>query len=307
MAQKFAYYILVAPLTLLPLWALYLISDLFYLILRTVFPYRKKVVESNLKRAFPNYSDEERNKIKKQFYRHFANLLAESIKNLSIRKIHLKKRLHIENRDLVDQLYIQGKSVIIVGAHYGNWEWVISSLNFLFAHQAIGIGTPMTNQFFDKKINQRRGRFGMKIVHAQNFKEEVERSITHPISLLILSDQSPPKTEKSYWMEFLGNPTACYFGAEMIAHEHNMAVVFLKQKMVKRGYYNMSFELISSEPRSCDWGVITESHVQALEKEIIANPAYWLWSHKRWKRDLPTNMDELKTEQKRKFYAKFPR
>ncbi|MBU2019943.1 MAG: lysophospholipid acyltransferase family protein [Bacteroidetes bacterium] len=305
MIEKISYYLLVYPLSLLPLPLLYLLSDLFYLLLRTVVPYRKKVVQENLKKSFPNLNASELKKIERNFYRHFSNLLAESVKNLSIRKLNLKKRIEIVNRDLLDQLFIQGKSVVIVGAHYGNWEWMISGLNFLFAHQSIGIGTPMTSAFFDKKINARRARFGMKIVHAKNFKNHLKENQETPVSLLMLSDQSPPNSEKSFWTNFLNRPTACFFGAEMIAHEHDFAVVYMHQKKTKRGYYSIQFESIAYEPKDYKWGEITEKHVRCLEREIIEAPEFWMWSHKRWKRKVPENLESLKEQQRKKFNEKF--
>ena len=306
MTGKFAYYLFVYPLSFLPLPLLYLIGSVFYGLLISVFPYRRKVIRKNLQNSFPEKSTKELRQIERKFYRHLSHLLAESVKNLSIEKIALKKRLTIQNRDLLDQMYIQGKSVIIVGAHFGNWEWMITGLNFLFAHRAIGIGMPLTNAFFDEKVNAKRARFGMTILNAKNFKEFIAKP-NEPIAILMLSDQSPPNADKSYWLDFLNQKTACFFGAELVAHEQNFAVVYMHQYKVKRGYYEVNFELIANDPKDYNWGEITEKHVKCLEKDIQLTPELWMWSHKRWKRELPENLDELKQIQKRKFNEKFGR
>jgi KDO2-lipid IV(A) lauroyltransferase len=53
------------------------------------------------------------------------------------------------------------------------------------------------------------------------------------------------------------------------------------------------------------WGEITEKHTRLLEQKIKAKPEFWLWSHNRWKRDIPEKLEELKQSQKEKFNAKF--
>lgn len=305
MAAKFAYYCLVLPLSYLPLRILYLLTDFLFIFLITIIPYRKKVVERNLSKSFPEKSPKELARIKRLFYRHFCDLLAEGIKNLSISKKELTKRFKVLNPELMDKLYNKNKSVILVSGHYNNWEWLITSQNFLFPHQAMGIGMPMTSKFWDKKINEKRMRFGMKVMHAKNYKAEIKENIHHPIAILTLSDQSPGDSRKSYWMEFLNQQTAVLFGTEQMAHEFNFAVVYFATRKVKRGYYEMELKLISEEPSLCTWGEITENHVRLLEEEIINKPEFWIWSHKRWKRDVPHDLATLKEEQNEKFNRHF--
>ncbi len=305
MVAKFAYHCLVIPISYLPLRILYLFTDFFYLLLITVVPYRKKVIEGNIERSFPNVSKSERAKIKRQFYRHFSDLLAEGIKNLTISKGSLSKRFLVKNPEVMYQLYNQKKSVVLVSGHYNNWEWLITAQNFLFPHKAMGIGMPMTSKFWDKKINERRMRFGMNVIHSKNFKEEIEKNLHHPIAVLTLGDQSPGDSTKSYWMDFLHQKTAVAFGTELMAHQFDFAVVYFATRKIKRGYYEMELFLITENASSTEWGEITEAHTHLLEKEIIKNPAYWIWSHKRWKRELPSDIEKLKNEQKSKFEQRF--
>lgn len=305
MGAKLAYYLFVFPLSHLPMWCLYRFADFFYLLLISVFPYRKAVIEGNLKRSFPDKSPKEIKKLRNAFYRHFSDLLVEGIKNLSISKKELLHRFKVKNPALMDELFTQNKSVILVSGHYNNWEWLITAQNCLFPHQAMGIGMPMTSKFWDKKVNEQRSRFGMKVVHAKNFKEEIKKYNDHPVAILTLGDQSPGDARKSYWMEFLHQQTAVLFGTEQMAHSNDFAVVFFVNRKVKRGYYEMELSLITDNPSSCEWGEITEKHTLLLENEIKANPAFWVWSHKRWKREIPSDLEQLKKEQHDKFNATF--
>ncbi len=304
MGARLAYYLIVFPISRLPFWCIYLLSDLLYGIF-LIFPYRKKVIEGNIRRSFPDKTEGEINALIKQFYRHFTDILAEGIKNLSISGEELKKRYTVRNPEVMEDLYRQNKSVLLVSGHYNNWEWLISAQNFLFPHQAMGIGMPLTSKFWDKKVNERRERFGMIVVHSRNFKEKIREQEGNPIAILTLSDQSPGDARKSYWMEFLNQQTAVLFGAELMAHEYDFPVVFYHTRKVKRGYYEMELQLITGAPETMKWGEITEAHTHLLEKAIREEPAYWLWSHKRWKREVPEDLEELKREQQKKFEEKF--
>lgn len=305
MGAKIGYYIFALPLSYLPLSVLYLFTDFFYLIIISVFPYRKKVIDNNLLQSFPAMSTSERKKIRRKFYRHFTDLLAEGIKNLSISENDLRKRMKVTNPILMSEQYHRGRNVILVSGHYNNWEWLVSGENLLFDYQAVGIGMPMTSKFWDKKVNERRSRFGMKVVHAKNYREELKKLKDTLVAVLVLSDQSPGDGRKAYWMNFLNQPTPVLFGAELMAHELDYSVVFFATRKVRRGFYEITLDLITNEPDKMTWGAITEAHTQRLEKLIEEHPEYWLWSHKRWKRELPEDIEELKVEQREKFNKRF--
>jgi KDO2-lipid IV(A) lauroyltransferase len=301
----FLYYLIIFPFSFLPLRALYLFADLFYYFTIGIYSYRRKVIDQNLERSFPELSQKERNLIRTRFYRHFSDLLIEGVKNLSISKAELGKRMVVKNASIMTELHEKGKSVILVSGHYNNWEWLITSQSFLFPHKAMGIGMPLTSKFWDKKINQRRQRFGMQVVHARNFKEAIRELNGDPVAILTLGDQSPPDAKKSYWTDFLHQKTAVLFGTEQMAHEFNFAVVYFIVRKVKRGYYEMELKLLCEDPKKMSWGEITEQHTKLLEKEILEHPSYWIWSHKRWKRDIPTDLPELQKEQQKKFNDRF--
>lgn len=305
MTARLGYYIIVLPLSYLPLQVLYVFTDIFYLLLITCIPYRKSVILGNIDRSFPMKSEKEKTKIRRQFYRHFTDLLAEGVKNLSISKKELLKRFEVENPEIMKDLHSKGKDVILVSGHYNNWEWLITAQALLFKHKAFGIGMPLTSRFWDSKINERRERFGLKVVNAANYRNALKSNTTSPKVILTLADQSPGDANKSYWLNFLNQKTPVLFGTEMMAHEFNCAVVFFATEKIKRGHYRMKLSLISDEPKEMAWGQITEAHTSRLEQEIVRHPQYWLWSHKRWKRDVPNNLEQLKLEQNEKFNKRF--
>jgi Kdo2-lipid IVA lauroyltransferase/acyltransferase len=294
------YYLVVYPFSLLPLPVLYLISDVFYGI-TYLFPYRKKVVFGNIANSFPDLTQQEQRVIARKFYRHFGDLMVEGIKNISISQTALLKRVKVSNPELMNVYFEKNKSVLLVSGHYNNWEWMITAQGLLFPQQAVGIGKPLTSKFWDKKLNARRARNGMIIVHGGNVKETLSSQHGKPLSILALSDQSPGDSRKSYWTTFLNQPTAVVFGTEQLAHQYDCAVVFFELKKEKRGYYSLHLHTLTDTPRACAYGEITDMHTRALEEVIRREPAFWLWSHKRWKREIPEDLEDLKTMQCEKF------
>jgi KDO2-lipid IV(A) lauroyltransferase len=299
------YYLIVFPISFLPLGLLYKLSDLLYFIFTRIFPYRKSVIIGNIQCSFPDKSKDEQQQLVKDFYRHFTDILVEGIKNLSISKKQLKKRMLVRNPELMQELYDEKRNVILVSGHFNNWEWLISSQNLLFNHQAFGIGMPMSNKFWDKKVNQRRERFGMQVINASNYQIKFRTFKKKPFAVLTLGDQSPAHSTKSYWMNFLNQDTAVLFGTEHMANDYNFTVVFFIVHKVKRGFYELELKLITKDAKSLEWGQVTEQHTRILEAEIIRNPSQWLWSHKRWKREIPQDLTTLKRKQKKYFEERF--
>jgi len=287
------------------LGVIYALFYFFYIIIYYIFPYRKKVVLKNIQNSFPGKSQKEHKKITQDFYKYFSRLLAESVRNLNISKHHLSKRITVKNPELMDQLFAKNKDVLLVSAHYNNWEFLITAQNFLFKHQAIGIGMPMTNKFWDKKINTQRERFGMVVVNAKNYKEKIKSYTSTPTATLVLSDQNPAHINNSFWTTFLNQTSAFFFGAEIMANQMDAAVVYATINQLKKGRYEIELKLITDKPKTENYGFITESYVRLLENDINAQPEFWLWSHKRWKMKIPANLDEIKHNHKKRFLEKF--
>lgn len=303
MISKIAYYLVILPFSYLPMWFLYGIADFMYILLLTVLPYRKKVIEANINRSFPDLSKKEKSKLKRKFYRYFSNLMLESVKGLSISKNELLQRIRVANPEVMDKLYAEGRDVLFIGGHYNNWEWLILAQDLLFKHKAIGVGKPLSNGFFNKKINGRRERFGMTVTYNKKLKSCFDEHLNtdHPAAVLLLADQSPGDSLKSYWMQFLGNLTPVLYGPEYLAIQYNTALVYYEMKREARGKYVLELKLLEKEPRTTSWGEITEKHAREMEATIESNPEFWIWSHKRWKRKVPEDLEGLKETQRQKF------
>jgi len=143
--DKVLYYLLLKPLSYLPFSLLYLFSDFLYFLLYKVLGYRQKVVRTNLQNSFPEKTPGEIKNLESAFYSHFFDLIVESVKLFSISKEELNRRSRILNPEVLDRFYDEGKSIIIVGSHYNNWELGAAILSNQVKHEIIGIYSQVVN------------------------------------------------------------------------------------------------------------------------------------------------------------------
>jgi Kdo2-lipid IVA lauroyltransferase/acyltransferase len=280
----YIFYGLTRPLLYLPLPVLFVFSELLYL-LACYFPgYRKNMVMMNLHNAFPDKSDREIKKIARGFYRHMCDSIIESFAILTMSRKELEKRVIWKNPGLLDQYYEQGRSVISVFGHYGNWE-LLCSLPLHTRHRVLALYKPLTNIYFDRFMKKLRQKFGVQAVAATRSYSEILRYHREqvPTISLFLGDQRPARENIRYWTKFLNQDTPVMFGSEHIARKLDHVVVFLAMSKVKRGFYEIEIIPVTEIPGSTGMYEITEMHTRLLEEQIQKRPEYWLWSHNRWK------------------------
>lgn len=289
MLNKILFYLIILPISRLPFWVLYRISDFLYFILYLVFGYRKKVVGFNLQNSFPEKSSSEIHTIEKAFYKHLCDLVVESLKAFSISKEQANSRMKHKNPEIFDKYYREGKSVVLVGGHYGNWELYAVSIAQQIKHRAVALYTPLKNKYFNKKILKSRSKFGLELLPIHEIKKRMVEMTKQPTVVMFAADQSPRKSQRAYWMEFLNQDTGVQFGTEKFAKDYDLPVIFGNIYKRKRGYYEVEYSLLTENPTQKSYGEITHAHTKQLEKVILQDPRYWLWSHKRWKHKRPEN------------------
>ena len=146
---------------------------------------------------------------------------------------------------------------------------------------------------------------GMIVTDSLQYKAAIKTLEDQAFALLILGDQSPGSVKKSYWTTFLHQETAFTFGTEMIANTYNLPVIYYSVRKVKRGFYELELKILTEEPLSLPYGKLTEKYVSALEHDIINQPSQWIWSHKRWKKEVPNDLNSIKNEHQKHFNTRF--
>ena len=272
-------------LALLPLCVLYVFGWIFSIVLNYVIRYRRKVIEGNLQKAFPEKSAKELRKLRNQYYWHLSQIAVEMIKMLVLPRCILHRRYYCANPELVNQFYEIGRSVILLSSHYNNWEWMILALDDMFLHHGVGIGKANSDKVFERLINRARTRYGTEVVFADTVRETFEHYETArtPAAYMMLSDQNPNSKSRCYVTNFMNQKTGVIFGAEHFARKYNIPVLYYNVVKERLGKYRIEVQIITEKPNEMPEYSITQRYVELLESDIRKQPAFWLWSHRRWK------------------------
>lgn len=291
--MKITYYIIGRIwwlLSLLPLKILYLFSDMLYVLVHHVIGYRKKIVRKNLTNSFPEKSLDEIKQIEKGFYHFFCDYIVETIKQFSISKEEMKKRMVISGvEEMKDRMEKENKTFCFIYlGHFCNWEW-IASLPYWVPNDILcaQIYHPLYNKAFDKLFLRIRNKFGGECIP---MKETLRRIIElrrakQKTIIGFISDQAPKWNSIHHFVDFLNQETPVFIGTEKIAKQVDALVYYGDVRRVKRGFYTCEFKPMTEKPvkEIPDWE-LTDAYAHLLEEMISRHPNFWLWSHNRWKR-----------------------
>jgi len=144
---------------------------------------------------------------------------------------------------------------------------------------------PLHNKTVDKLIFDIRRQFGSRpLSMAQSTRDILRRRREFRVFVMV-ADQSPVRSERSYWTQFMNQQAAFYPGTEIIAKMTQFPVLFAQCRRLSRGHYEVEFHELASPPYDKDSHAITDSYVRMAEQAIRSEPESWLWSNRRWKRD----------------------
>lgn len=282
-------YVLFYTLSLLPFRILYGMADIGYVVLYYIIRYRRGVVRKNLVTAFPEKSIDDIKTIERKFYHWFCDYFLEAIKLLSISEKELRRRFTIINSEEVEQCFQKGQDVAAILGHYCNWEWLSCvGMNLPPERETGLIYHPLRNKTFDYLFRKLRSHERNSHVipkkdilrYVVTKKREGVRNICGYIS-----DQGPKWTNIHLWLPFLNHEyTPVFTGGERIMRKMNNAVFYVEMSRPKRGYYTATYKLITRDPNTLPADDITRRFFCLLEETIRQEPAFYLWSHNRWKR-----------------------
>lgn len=271
----------------IPFPVLYGISHLMYYCVYYLIRYRRDVVSANLATSFPDKDNSELKDIERRYYRYLCDLTLETLKTGRMDGTELNKRMAIRNPALLNRYFEQGRSVLIMAMHYGNWEWLLHMPLHIRHHQYF-VYKPLQNPWFDRYLNTIRTRFGgetismnialRKIIEAENREK--------PVMTWLAADQTPPWFHP-FWTTFLNQETQFFDGPAKIAKRFNQPVIFQNLNRTRRGFYETWFEVLIDDPQNHSEEEIILTYVDKIERIIKSEPGYYLWSHRRWKHRRP--------------------
>ena len=287
MKSKLIYWLVYGGMWLfsaLPFRVLYVLSDFNYLLMYHVWRYRRKVVRENLEKSFPEKTEAERLQIERKFYRYLSDYMLEDLKLLHMSAEDLCQRMIYKNTEQYLELTEKYGGIIVMIPHYANYEWLIGMGSVMKPGDVpVQVYKPLKDKYLNELFKQIRSRFGGYNIPKHSTAREIIKLKREGKNMVVglITDQWP--SGDRYWTTFMGQETAFLNGAERIAKMMNFPVFYCELTKTRRGYCEAEFKLMTEAPKEIVEGEITDMFAHELEQTIRREPAYWLWSHKRWK------------------------
>jgi KDO2-lipid IV(A) lauroyltransferase len=259
----------------------FLMTVLFYFLI----PIRKSTVKNNLKKAFPSYDRHRINMIAFGSYKSFMITFMEILYLPVMKKSEIQSVVEFNNLSFIKEKYNEGKGVIMLGAHFGNWEYLALSGAAQADIPFSVIVKPQRNSLVTNWLDKQRIKFNNKIVPLGISVRQIYKELKDKKIVAMVADQRGP--EEGIRINFMGRKAAVYPGPAILALKTGAPIIFGVAVRQPDFTYRTELEVISTDnlPENEELKVIelSQRHTNALEKYITMYPEQWLWMHKRWK------------------------
>ncbi|PIV52383.1 MAG: hypothetical protein COY53_10185 [Elusimicrobia bacterium CG_4_10_14_0_8_um_filter_37_32] len=246
---------------------------------------REKLVRKNLSLTFPDKNDSEINTIAGNVWKNFGFGLAEFIKiKQTDKKNYIKYAEFDESEINFREAFKDKKGVILLTAHFGNWEMMGASLLFR-GYKIMTIARNLRNPYGNRAIAKMREIGGGRTVEEHQAVRESLRWLRAGNCLAIIIDQHI--TEGGVIVDFLGRPAYTTPIITLLAKKTGAKIVPVYNLRTQPGkiriFAEKVVELISTSDNKQDLMVNTENFNKIIGKWILKNPEQWFWLHNRWK------------------------
>jgi KDO2-lipid IV(A) lauroyltransferase len=276
---------LLKSLTRIPLPFMYACGWVIYFVAFRVMRWRRDRAELDIRNAFPEKDAAERARILGDAYRNLTDTLMEAFWGFGASADELNRRVAFENPELVLQCIAAKQSVVLLTAHYGNWEWLSLAAGVRFGITIDVVYQRQRVEAIDQFLREARARFGSRFVPREEFIFDLMSRAGQPRAYALIADQTPKhKNDPRHWTRFLGQETAFFKGAGKIAQFLDAKVLYVTMRRVRRGYYSVRLSVLADPPYELDANeMIVERYARSLERDIRESPADWLWLQNKWK------------------------
>lgn len=247
---------------------------------------RRAVVDDNLRFAFPEMSADQRRRITWQMWNHLFTLVVEIAH--APRKIHetnWRDFLTLHNADALTRLGLGNRPVVIVSAHFGNFE-MAGYLLAILGFPTYTVARTLDNPYVDAFLNRFRSRTGQHMIPKRGGYDQIVAVLGRGQIMTFLADQYAGS--KGCWVEFFGRPASAHKAIALFSLSHDAPLVIGYAR--RRGrplHYDLVIAGIA-DPRSGEDHVssvprLTQWYTNEIERMVRSAPEQYWWIHRRWK------------------------
>ena len=241
----------------------------------------KKLIHSNLKKAFPDISLDHLNGITKMMWNNYGRVFAEYMFIKKFREDRSNKNIIIEGQEILEDIKKKNKSVVFISGHLSNFELMAMHIE-KSGIKLSAIYRPLNNIFLNKimerirkkyicKYQIKKGIGGMKkLMHLKKLNYSTALMIDQRVSQGIRSD-------------FFNQKALTTTIPAQLVKKFKIPIVPIFIERIN----NINFKIVIKNPITFDneetTKTITDKLNLILEKMILYKPELWIWSHNRWK------------------------
>ncbi len=274
-------------LSKVPLSVLHALAGFGAFVAFYVIRYRPRSAYENISYALPELNTQAQHELVKAYCRNAADVLVETIKAYGMSKEMLTERVRITNIDVLDRFVRANQSIILLGTHVANWEWVFLSCSIQLPFVINAVYKPMRNVGLNAFLLATRSRFGASLFTPDEALRVLVKSGDKLRAISLVVDHVPASKDEAHWVQFLNREASCVVGFEKLARLRQYPVVLASRRRTRRGHYEVTFEILGEPPYDSQSFYLVERYMASLEQSIKANPADWLWNYRRWRNKKP--------------------
>lgn len=241
----------------------------------------------HLKHAGVAKNDAEARQMARKNYCNLAKLAAEVFKfDQLIASGDMNEILQIEGPKEACDLVMQGKKIIIVTAHCGNWEMAGTGYCLAYKKPLVSVMRPFNNPLIGKYILRSRQHSGHQSFNKKVAIKHLLKALKSDTTVALLVDQHA-STREGLETTFFGQPARTHFSPALLHLKTGVPIVVSVTRRMDDNFHFKSFlkgpiRYTATGDRHKDLQVITQLYTTALEELIKEEPEQWLWMHRRW-------------------------
>lgn len=246
---------------------------------------RRRVALENLQYAFPEKSEGERHAIARGAFCNYGIALIELLWFPHLNDKTIRNLLHPHNIEIIGQGNANGKGLVMLSGHFGNWELIAFGMAYLSKLPFSIIVQTQTNRRIDAVINRHRTLLGNIVIPMGMSVREIIKTLHQGGIVAIAPDQSGPI--EGVFVDFFGRSVATHQGPAAFALRCGAPMQIGFSIRQEDGTYDIILEEVPSSDldgySEDNVKELTQRHTKILERYIRQYPDHWLWMHRRWK------------------------
>ncbi len=254
----------------------------------TISAKHRKRIEDNLDRAFNNtLNQEEKKTIGTHAFMNLIDTVFGIIRREGMSKAEVVRNVTFEGGEIVQKYKDEGKKIIFVTGHQGNWELLSQAIAIKFDLTLVGVGRKLDSPMMDKILKKNRERFNVEMVYKKGAMKGCIKALSQNKAIGILVDQAIRKSQ-SIEVTFFGHKATHTPLASILSRKFDIALIpaFINTDDYKNYHVKIydPLKCVKTDNQEEDLVMLTQAQADMMQEVITKQPKQWFWMHNRWKR-----------------------